>query len=110
MKRHLSAKQKEQLTDRAIERFRGNSGELEKAIGMLFVGEHIGWKPLLLIHDKKTIRKYEKILDINIREVLDEVGPRAHKSIAWRVAQGLDNFWKAVKGEEKGVRSPELSA
>lgn len=108
MKRKLTARQKEELIDRAIESFKGHSGELEKAIGMLFVGKHVGWKPLLLIHDKKTIRKYEEILDIDIREVMDEVGPRADKSAAWRVAKGLGNFWKAVKGGTKGVRSPLL--
>ena len=108
MKRYVSAKQKEHLIDRAIENFRGNSLELETAIGMLFVGEFIGWKPLMLIHDKKTIQKYEKILGISIREVMDDVGERADKSIAWRVARDLSNFWKAVKGEKKGVRSPEL--
>jgi hypothetical protein len=75
---------------------------------ILMVGRRIGWKPLLLIHDKKTIRQNEGILDIDIRRDLTEVGERADKSIAWKLVQEVSSFWKAVRGEIKKVRSPEI--
>jgi len=108
--RKLSAKELTEKADDAIINFKGHAGELEKAIGMMFLGRYIGWKPILLIHDKKTIRKYEKILGIDVREVMPDIGPKAEKSGAWRVTKGLSNFWQAVKGEKPGYRSPELKA
>lgn len=97
------------IADNAVKNFKGDSTTLESAIGMLVIGRHVGWRVLVLIHEKSTIRKYEQILNINIREVFPEVGPLAQKSIAWRAVQKVGNFWKAVKGEIAGIRSPQMS-
>ncbi len=96
----------------AIERqafasFTGQFDELEAALGMLHLGDHLGWKPLVLIHNKRTIRKYEEILGINIREFFDAEGPSAERSIGYSIAKKIGNFWKAVSGE---IKSDELKA
>lgn len=88
--------------------FKGNLNELEAAIGYLVISRHFGWKPLLLIHDKNTLKKYESILKVNIRDVVPEVGQHAKKSNAWRAVQKIRSFWKAVKGEVPGIRSQEI--
>ena len=97
------------IFSRAIKEFQGQLPALESAIGAYIVGQKIGWKPLLLIHDKKTITKYEKILGIHFRDELPEVGELANKSIAWNAVQKVSNYWKAVKGEITGIRSPEMT-
>ena len=102
----MKKKQLQVAIDKAIKDFRGVIPTLEAAIGALFVGQKVGWKVLLLVHDKKTIRKYEEILGVDFREVMPEVGPLADKSLAWKACQKVSNFWKAVKGEIEGVRSP----
>lgn len=94
--------------DAAVKGFRGDLATLESAIGMLVVGRSLGWKVMYLIHDKKTIKKYEKILALNIRDVLPPEGKLAERSIAWKAAKKIGNFWKAVKGEITGIRTPEL--
>jgi len=81
--------------------FKGNFDELEKAIGMLFLGRLVGWKVLVFIHNKRTIRNYEKILDINIREFFDEEGPLSSKSVPYDFVKQAGNFWKAVSGNIK---------
>ncbi|WP_153116412.1 hypothetical protein [Rhodocyclus tenuis] len=91
----------------AIARFSGQLDELEAAIGMLHMGDHLGWKPLVLVHNKRTIRKYEEVLGINIREFFPEEGPSAHRSLGYKIAKKLGNFWKAVSGE---VKDDELKA
>lgn len=98
----VTVEQDEEL--RRIERdaflhFEGQFDELEKALGMLRLGHHIGWKPLVLIHSKRTIAKYEDILGIKLREVFPEEGPSANRSLGYKVARQLSNFWKAVSGE-----------
>ncbi len=87
------------LVEDRIYGFVGNFDELESAIGMLFLGPLIGWKVLVLIHNKRTIRKYEEILGINIREAFPAEGPLTYKSIGYEVVQKLQQFWKGVSGE-----------
>jgi len=89
------------LMDDAILNFHGQADEIEQAIGFYFIGRHVGWKPLLLIHDKRTIRKWEQVLGIDIRDAFPEIGPDAERSNGYRFALKLSNFWKAVSGEEK---------
>ncbi len=94
--------------DGAIKGFSGNSKELEMAIGMLICGRQMGWKVMYLIHSQRTIWKYENILGLTIREVLPEEGALSKKSLAWAAVQKVSNYWKAVKGDTPGIRTPEL--
>ena len=85
--------------NQAAKGFEGDFGDLESAIGMLFVGRLCGWRVLILIHNKRTIRKYEEILGINIREEFGETGPFTEKSVGYAFVQKAQTFWKAVAGE-----------
>lgn len=97
------------LVEDASYEFRGNFDELEAALGMLMVGRLIGWRVLVLIHNKRTIRKYEEILGIKIREFFPETGPLTYKSLGYKLTQNLGNFWKAVSGEFKVENRRELT-
>ncbi len=90
-----------QIERNALARFKGQIDEFESAVGMLHLGHHVGWKPLVLIHNKRTLRKYEEILNINIREFFKPEGPSAERSYGYVLAKKLGNFWKAVSGEIK---------
>lgn len=90
-----------EIERRAFARFKGQFDELEAALGLLHLGDHLGWKPLVLIHNKRTIRKYEEILGIVVREFFVPEGPSADRSIGYSIAKKIGNFWKAVSGEEK---------
>lgn len=100
----LTAKQKaelEEIEQRVVGNFSGDFDDLEAALGILRIGHHFGWKVLVLIHNKRTIRKYEEILGINIREFFPEEGPSSYRSNGYRLAVKLGNFWKAVSGDVK---------
>lgn len=100
----LTDEQKAQLQsieDKAITTFQGNIDELESALGMLRVGHHLGWKVLYIVHSKRTIRKYEEILGIKVRELFDETGPSAKRSIGLGLAEKFSNFWRVVSGDIK---------
>lgn len=94
-------KQLEEIEQRVLATFQGQIDELESALGMLRIGHHFGWKVLVLIHNKRTIRKYEEILGINIREFFPAEGPSTYRSLGYRVVQQIGNFWKAVSGDIK---------
>jgi len=88
--------------------FAGQFDELEAALGMLLLGRLVGWKLLALIHNKRTIRKYEEVLGINIREAFPEEGPLTEKSHAYMLAKKLGQYWKAVSGDLKVENRREL--
>jgi hypothetical protein len=85
----------------AIARFKGLADELESALGFLRIGIQIGWKPLTIIHSKKTFKKYEQILGIDARTFFPEDTPAASRSIGYTIAKKLSNFWKVVSGDTK---------
>jgi len=93
----------------AFVRFEGQLPDLSSAIGMLRMGDHLGWRPLVIIHSKKTLRKYEEILGIKIREFFPESGPSAQRCAGYNYAQKLSNFWKAVSGEIKVEDRQEIA-
>ena len=91
--------------EKRIKAFQGDLTKLERAIGIYVLGKRMGYRPMLLIHDKRTLKECETILDVNLHEEWDDVGDLAHKSLAWIAVQKVSNFWKAVKGEIPGIRS-----
>ncbi len=84
-----------------VAKFSGSLEELEKAVGMLMIGYHFGWKVLLLVHSKRTIRKYEKILDIDIKAFFPAEGNSAKRSMGLDLAKQIGNFWQVVSGDIK---------
>lgn len=99
----------ERIERDAIANFSGQFPELTAALGLLRIGDHMGWKILYLIHSKRTIRKYEQILGVQIREFFPEEGPSAERSMGYTIARKLSNFWKAVSGEVKVENRREIS-
>lgn len=86
---------------KAIANFTGQLPELSSALGLLRMGDQLGWRVLLIIHNKRTIRKYEDILDIKIREFFPEKGPSAERSIGYCWTEKLGGYWKIVSGDVK---------
>jgi len=98
----------ERIEKEAIANFKGQLPDLEAALGVLRIGGHFGWKPLVLIHNKRTIRKYEEILNIKVRDFFPEEGPSSERPFGYVMAKKIGNFWKAVSGEIKIERKKEI--
>lgn len=93
------AKRLVDIVDEAIHKFEGDVDHLEAAIGMLFLGRQVGWRPLLLVHNKNTVRRMETILGIEVRKFFPEETPRSDKLLAYKTVKAIGNFWKAVSGD-----------
>jgi hypothetical protein len=84
---------------KAFTEYSGDFAVFETAIGALFLGIMIGWRPLFIIHSPKTIKRYEKILDIEFQKILPEtVDFLSERSRGYQIAAALDKFWPAVTG------------
>mgnify|MGYP000514496950 CR=1 FL=1 len=100
----------ERIEREAIANFKGQLPDLEMALAILRIGGHLGWRPLALIHNKRTLRKYEEILNIKIKEFFPEEGPSYERSFGYMAAKKIGNFWKAVSGEIKIDRKKEIDS
>ncbi|MGC2458228.1 MAG: hypothetical protein WA435_09540 [Gallionellaceae bacterium] len=83
----------------AFANYRGTFDDFELALGVLRSGDYLGWRPLVLIHNKRTIRKIEEILNINVREFFPPEGVGAERSLGYSIAKKLGKFWKVVSGD-----------
>lgn len=100
----LTPEQEKGLRDteaQAIANFSGDLNQLEAALGMLRMGHYFGWKVLYMLHSKKTVRAYEEILNIRIREEFEDKGPSSYRSIGLAIAEKYTNFWKVAGGDIK---------
>ncbi|SDG73295.1 hypothetical protein [Propionivibrio dicarboxylicus] len=97
------------IENEAVTSFQGDLTQLEAALGMMRMGFHFGWKVLYIIHSKKTVRNYEEILNIRIREEFPEVGPSSYRSVGLNLALRYSNFWKVVGGTIKIPRRRDVS-
>lgn len=98
-----------EIEENAIASFHGDLTLLESALGMLRMGHHVGWRVLYLIHSKKTIRNYEAILQVQIRDIFEETGPSSYRSIGLNLAERTNNFWKVVSGDIKVSRRKDIA-
>lgn len=85
----------------AVINFHGVLDELESALGILRIGDYYGWRVLYIIHNKRTIKKYENILNISFKTFFPEEGSETYRSIGYDIAKKIGNFWKAVSGDIK---------
>ncbi len=106
-KKKLTQQEANKIIEKAMSNFKGQIPTLESAIGALHVGRKFGWKVLYIIHDMRTLKKYEDILGINFKGTFEEAGLLAHKSMGYQAVTKLSNFWKAVKGETPIKRRKE---
>ena len=92
----------------AIANFKGQLPDLEAALGILRIGGYLGWRVLALIHNKRTLRKYEDILDIKFKVFFPDEGPSYERSLGYMAVKKIGNFWKAVSGEIKIDRRKDI--
>ena len=91
----------EKIEARAIVNFKGSFNDLESALGMLRLGHHFGWKVVHLVHSKATVRKYEEILGIKVRELFEPEARSSYRSKGFELSLAVGNFWKIVSGAIK---------
>lgn len=108
--RRLSDEELVAAIEAGIKGFGGYVPTLESAIGALFVGKVIGWKVLRLVHNDKTIRRYEKILGVRFEVQMEQETNLSKKSYGWLLAKKLDAFSKLIRGEMSYAKRSYLKA
>jgi hypothetical protein len=79
-------------------KFEGPTGDFESAVGALLVGRLVGLDGLKVLHNWRTLRKYEGLLGISFKEVLRARTDDTRRINGIRYAERFDQFWKAIAG------------
>ena len=88
-----------QIVDSAAKRFSGDVGELEAAIGSLFIAHHFGYQFIYLVHNKRTVRKYEEILGLSFKHSFAALSDSFTRLPGLVYALRQPNYWKCVSGD-----------
>jgi hypothetical protein len=93
------------------ESFRQYKGDLRvfaSAVGAFYLGMMLGWRPLMIIHNPKTFKRYEKILNMSFRDVMPETTDLSDRNYGYRAVQNAGNYWDVVRGMAPVERRHEL--
>jgi hypothetical protein len=82
----------------AFHNFSGDFTVLESAVGAYFLGMMVGWRPLLIIHSPRTIKRYEGILSIKFIDAMPDKTEFSERSRGYEAALLISNFWAGVSG------------
>lgn len=82
-------------------RYVGDITVLEQAIGAVFVGKLYGWRVIRLVHNAKTLKKFERILGVNLKTLCKDETPISTRSRAFDYAQKIGRFWDVVNSKVK---------
>lgn len=85
----------------ATARHVGDITELEQAIGAVFVAKLYGWRVLRLIHNAKTVKKFERILGIHFQELCKDETMISDRSLAFSFTKTIGKFWDVVNSRIK---------
>lgn len=88
-----------EAVDLAVKNFSGMSDKLSAALGALALGEYLGWRGLLFVHDRRTLRGFEEILGFAFKDALPEQTEYTERLLGYRIADKLGKFWAVVKNE-----------
>lgn len=78
--------------------FRGDLTDLAAALGALDLGRTYGWKVLRIIYSSVTYRKYQKILGLEFKLVLQETTDYSMRSAGFKLVTDSKKFWEVAKG------------
>jgi hypothetical protein len=88
-----------QLICQAWEAYEGQLDVFESAVGALMLGRFAGFDALRVIHNSRTLKKYETILcGISFKERLQSRTPESQRVNGIRYAEKFKQFWKALAG------------
>lgn len=88
-----------------IRTFKGLGTTLESAVGAYVLGNVYGWRAVFMMHNQKTVARYNKILGFRIQDVCPEYTKFSDRFFAIRAARKASSFWAVAKSgfSNKGV-------
>lgn len=83
----------------ALHKYRGNLDTFQSAIGCLLLCVYLGRRVMQVVHDPKTIQKYESILGVKFKELsfIPETTLNSERSFGFKLASAASNFWKYIR-------------
>lgn len=88
------------------EEFHGQLDDLYKAVGMMVVGQHYGWRVMRLVSPRSTWTLAGKLFG-DPKEWMRERGRLAHKSVGLKIVDAVGDYWSFVRSGHVSTLSQE---
>lgn len=85
--------------EKAMAEYKGYAPALSDAVGALVLGQLYGWKAVYMIHSRSSIKRFEEILGLSLRDSMPERTELSSRILGVRLADELGRFWAVVKGD-----------
>lgn len=94
----LSAEQSAAVVKR-LQEYRGYAPTASDAVGALVLGQVYGWRGIMMLHSRSTVRKFEQVLGLSLRDCMPDRTQFSERILGVRIADEMGKFWAVVKGE-----------
>ena len=93
----MNDEQLKELIERVCSEYHGQLDHLYQAVGLLVVGQLYGWRVMRLISTRPNWRKASALFG-DLKTLMPERGPLAHKSIGLKISDDLGHYWEIIQG------------
>lgn len=81
---------------RAYEGFDGNFNELTEAVGVLVIGQHVGWKAVRLAYTRGRLNKFARILGVDLEDVMPFQTDDSDRLRGVRIADQMERWYEVL--------------
>lgn len=101
-----------ELLDRIEEvtkNFKGQCDELAEAIGMMVLGNLVGWRVVRLVCSRRCWKMATELFG-DPKELLPERGRYAYKSLGLAILDKVGGYWDIIRGSRASLPNHERKA
>jgi hypothetical protein len=95
--------------EQVTKNFKGQADELAEAIGMVVLGNLVGWRVVRLVCSRRCWMMITQLFG-DPKELLPERGRYAYKSLGLRVIDTIGGYWEIIRGSRVALPNHERKA
>lgn len=88
--------------DNVVSQFRGQADDLADAIGLVVLGNLVGWRVVRLVLPRRSWEVANRLFG-DLKELLPERGRYSHKSLGLRVVDQVGGYWDFIRGSKDAI-------
>ena len=93
----LSDRELLDMIEQVTKDFKGRGDELSESIGMMVLGNLVGWRVVRLVCSRQCWERSTLIFG-DPKKLLPERGRYAHKSLGLAILDKVGGYWKIISG------------
>jgi hypothetical protein len=105
----LSDRELLDMIENAVKDYSGQADELAECIGMMVLGNLMGWRVVRLVCSRQCWERSTRIFG-DPKQLLPERGRYAHKSLGLTILDKIGGYWAIIRGSRVALPMQERKA